>query len=275
MLRSGSTFSLLEVLREQAPLLASPSPEAMLNGQGLLEGLPACVANEQHPEQVRRVCRTVARTGADIVLTNTGDAQLPRLEPHGLEERCEALNNSGRALLQEALGSSVIHAGHLRALPTDLPQQLREQAYGNQAVYLSDTQADLLWLTGVPNPAEAELAVRTIRRVSHTELVLHVKVDSVSDLEALLALHQLGATYLGVEGTLDQFKAHELGEWVEQLGILGLDLNADSVPLSETPDLRQRLSPLLEAGLAFLGGTDLRHEDFRRLQGVVADLCSE
>jgi len=269
MLQSASQFSLLDVLREQAPLLVSPSPAVLLHGLEALAGLPACVANERVPKQVRRTYRTFGRAGADVVLTNTGDAQLPHLEPHGLAERCEALNNSGRALLQEALGGSVIHAGHVRTLPSELPQQLREQAYGNHAVYLSDTKADLLWLTGFPNPSEAELAVRVIRRVSHTEMVLHVTAHSASSPDSLIALHNQGATYLGLRGNLNELSTLDLAEWVGELGILGLEIKAEAVPLQDFPDAQALLTAFIESGIAFLGGADLSLDDFRFLQGIV------
>ena len=258
MMRSGSSFELLPLLEEEAPLVSDTDLAVTLRQLGVDSLTPLSWANQEAPEQVRQAHRIHKRAGAQVFRTNTAGASLEALKAFGLEDRCEALNNSGRALLKEVLGEQGIHAGVLQALPTAVPALLREAAYGNQAIYLSDTYADLIWLSGFEHLEDARLALRVVRRVSQTQIVLGLKVphpppDPNWLTDALPDLLHAGANFLMLQGQASDPNFPQLvSQLVEVVGIVGVEV--DELPEASEPSaaFQQTLMALLSVGVAWI-----------------------
>lgn len=275
MLRSGSSFQLLPVLETEAPLISDSDLTFSLQALGVPEESLLCLANQEFPDLVKQAHRIQKRSGAQLFRANTAGASLSELEPLGWEDRCEALNNSGRALLKEALDNQGIQAGVIRAIASETQANLREAAYGNQAVYLSDTRADLIWLRDFPSVAELRLALRVLKRVSQTEIIASLKPQTFSEevLQELPELLRVGANYLGLQGAADHPElTSSLKALVDTIGVVGIELDERSSQPAPSAEFEQVLAAVLDLGVAWVALGAHTTPDHVRLARKLRDL---
>ena len=155
-------------LLSRLPLLMDGSPGDWLRQRHPALAGPVEALNQRKPEWVQIVHSEFFGAGARVVRTNTRAASSLALAQHGLDDRCEAINNSGAACVRQALGGQAVVLGTIGELGADsgLVSGLRpalaerERAYGEQAVYLSDTGCDALLLDGFRSLAECRLVLR-------------------------------------------------------------------------------------------------------------------
>lgn len=186
----------------------SPSRSPMRGSAGEAPTLPEAL-NVSRPEWVREVHEAFARAGARLHRTNTRAAHRPALEAAGLAERCEAVNVSGSALVRAAIGTAGVMMGCLGPIGAPggapLPLALREQAWGEQAVYLSDTGVDVFLLEHIERLEDALAILRVVKRTSDAPVLAQLRFDAggrtaegIAAGEAARRLAAAGADALGV-----------------------------------------------------------------------------
>ena len=117
----------------------------------------------------------------------------------------------------------------------------KNQHYGEQAVYLSDTKVDLMWLERFSNLEELLLALRAIRQVSLVQTVAHLSFEpdrtSQEKIEELKHLMNSGATFVGVTiQSIESLKYGLIQELIDEVGVLSLILDFD-LDQNQPPDI--------------------------------------
>jgi methionine synthase I (cobalamin-dependent) len=252
------------------PLLADGPVEGWLRQRGLL--VPAAGAagelipeslNLERPDLVSAGHIAFRHAGAQLHRTNTRAANAPDLAAHGLAGRTEAANNSAAAALRQAIGAEAIAAGCIGPVRHPAATEAeRQQAYGAQAVYLSDTGADLLILEAFAEAGETARAVRAATDVHGAPVLALLAVAAVDSLagetprDAGQRLLDAGAESLGLIGGGTELERAALrgglASWRE-LGVpLALFLDAAD---SGTPEAwADALAEFAGRGLAIVGG---------------------
>ena len=137
-------FNLLQILEEGIPLIGDGGTDALLGSYGLSDKNPSILANLDHPELVKRMHQSFLRKGTRLLRTNS---IFPKEEQgSGTENRLEAIMNSASALAREASNNKAVVAGRITGALETWTDDAKKQHYGEQAVYLSDTKVDLIWL---------------------------------------------------------------------------------------------------------------------------------
>ena len=121
-------------------------------------------------------------------------------------------------------------AGRITCAPSVWGRDARFQFYGEQAVYLSDTWGDLIWLEQFSEYEELKLALRAVRQVSVIQTVAHLSLKKGwKTLEVLGQLQNLiysGATFVGVMIEFQEsLSKDQLQNLIDELGILSLILD--------------------------------------------------
>jgi len=241
---------------------------------GLPENQPLYLANLEQMDWVRAAYKSYQRAGADFFRTNTAGANVLELTQQGIEDREEAINNNGMALLREALGR-VVSAGLLRQAESqsELGEHLAERVYGPPIVYLSDTGADLLWAEGFTRLKELQQVARLARRSFQRDCVLHLRlapdIRLGERLEGLLEMVQLGRAIVGLHASaLQPGLAEDVEQLVGECGVVSVVL--DELPQTEqqpSPWFQRKAEQLLEQEVAILGlGANTTPEHLRWLR---------
>ena len=192
---------------EQKRLIADGDYQQLALHQGDNQPLP--LLNISHPEAVEAAHRAYMLAGADLIRTNTRGADALTLARYGLEDRCEAINNSGAAHARAALGPDGLMAGTIGPIgggeSTGYSRSEKERAYSQQMIYLSDTGVTFLLLEHFTDPQEAELATSIASRCSDAPVLAQIKLpppgaafhlESLTDTAKRLA--DAGAQALGI-----------------------------------------------------------------------------
>ena len=268
------TFSLLDWLQGHAPVFSEGSLVPILQKFGLPENQPLYLANLEQMDWVRAAYKSYQRVGADFFRTNTAGANVLELTQQGIEDREEAINNNGMALLREALGR-VVSAGLLQQAESqsELGEHLVERVYGPPIVYLSDTGADLLWAEGFTRLEELQQVARLARRSFQRDCLLHLRlapdIRLGEQLEGLLEMVQLGRTIIGLHtSALQPGLAEDIEQLVGECGVVSVVL--DELPQTEQQPsswFRRKAEQLLEQEVAILGlGANTTPEHLRWLR---------
>jgi homocysteine S-methyltransferase len=248
-------------LLERLPLIADGAPADWLRSQHPGVGGLAEALNLRRPEWVQAGHAAFFRAGARVLRTNSAQANAVVLAALGLEERCEAINNSATALLRAAVGQQALVVGTVAEIRGATLAE-RERAYGQQIVYLSDTGVDFLLLEDCSSVAEAALVRRLARDAGEVPVLAVLPVDAqgrTAEGQPLReAVQRLADGGLDAVGALFPPEAADLRPLVEsaltgQLPLAAL-LGGESTG-ALTPELfAGRLGPLAEMGVAILGG---------------------
>ena len=268
------TFSLLDWLQERAPLFSEGSLVPILQKFGLPANQPLYLANLEQMDWVRAAYKSYQRAGADFFRTNTAGANVLELTQQGIEDREEAINNNGMALLREALGR-VVSAGLLRQAESQskLDEYLVERVYGPPIVYLSDTGADLLWAEGFTRLEELQQVARLARRSFQRDCVLHLRlapdIRLGERLDGLLEMVQFGRIIVGLHASaLQPGLVEDVEQLVSECGVVSVVL--DELPQTEQQPsswFQRKAEQLLEQEVAILGlGANTTPEHLRWLR---------
>lgn len=237
-------FSLLKYLEKHAPVICDGGAWRNFQkaGQVYAEG-HLFLANLANPELVVAAVKEYCQAGSKIIRTNTAGAQRFYLSELNLLDRIENINNNGMALIREATGMQALAAGHVRAIPltqTEIFWPFFEQAYGEQVIYLSDTQANFLLLAGFNDLDSALCCLKVCKRAGLLEILLHWRWDGeMSSTQLIPIFHQLreaGANFLGLEvnteqmslGTINKMNSEVIKlvtELIEEFGVLSIELD--------------------------------------------------
>ena len=257
MIADGSVRSRLALL--------NPAPDA-----------PVEALNLTHAAQVQAVHESFLAAGALLHRTNTRDANGVALQAAGLEERCEAINNSGAALVRAAVGPEGHMMGAIGQILPDAnaapaPVAARERAYAEQIIYLADTGVTFMLLDHFGSLEEALRVLRIARDASDAPVLAQLRFDSrgrteegLTCGEAARRLVDAGAEALGIGcGPAPELLPPLLGE------LLGFGLPVSVMPgvhgqglpppYPEAPELSpsafaEVLAALAEQGAAIVGG---------------------
>ena len=142
-------------------------------------------ANFERPELCSALSREYVDAGAELVRTNTFQANSVALSDHGLERTTEALNRAAVRLAREGAGKRAHVLGSIGPVgmrwrsPAIEPERARD-AYAEQALALAAEGADALVLETLLDPDEAALALDTLAR--HVAIPFGVTMSFVGEL---------------------------------------------------------------------------------------------
>ncbi len=153
---SDATVRTIEAFLAHRPVLvADGGMGTTLFALGLENGDCPELWNVEHPDRIAAVHREYVNAGADIILTNTFGGSAPRLELHGVRDRCVELNAAGariaRRVADEAdrpvlVGGSIGPTGDLFVPVGVLAVDEGIEIYAEQIGALVDGGVDLLWI---------------------------------------------------------------------------------------------------------------------------------
>jgi homocysteine S-methyltransferase len=256
------------------PLIVDGRPGDWLRRQQPALAEPIEALNLRRPDWVREAHQAYFAAGSRVLRTNTHAASALALGAHGLEDRCEAVNNSGAACLREAIGDKAVMVGAIGQIGTTRgphpPEADRTRGYGQLAVYLSDLGCDAILLDGFDAVAECLRVLRVVRDAGDAPVLAALRLDSTGcaadgtpAARAAAALAEAGVDALGwICGP----EATGLAEPVADARASGLpvaifldavaDLSAGSTSAHDlSPEaFAERLVPLAGLGAALLGG---------------------
>jgi homocysteine S-methyltransferase len=258
------------------PLIADGSIRTHLERAHPGHPFPVEELSLSRPEQVQAAHETFAAAGAVLHRTNTRGAHRVALLPHGLEERSEAINNSGAALLRAAIGAEGLMMGTIgetvldpSGAPAPVPE--RERGYAEQVVYLADTGVTFLLLEHFTLVDEALRVIRIARSASDVPVLAQLRFDpsgtTADGLDCREAARRLAAGGADALGISCGPRPEAWPRILEALSATGLPVSvmagiregAHPEPYPGAPELSphafaEALAPLAEQGVAMLGG---------------------
>ena len=189
-----------------------------------LQCVDACNISTEHAEKVMAVHRAYADAGADVIQTNTYQANGEALTVHGLAEQVEEINKTGALLAREAVPETCYIAGSVgqvsfQSLDTAAPPtKTIRRLFKEQMDALVDAGVDLLVLETFVSPKQTEIATK--QALTYGVPVI-VEISGVSggtvgaglDVRVFAQeLEQLGAHAVGINcrGPHDLVEAMEL-----------------------------------------------------------------
>ena len=189
-----------------------------------LQCVDACNISTEHAEKVSRIHRAYADAGADVIQTNTYQANSEALAIHGLADQVEEINRSGVRLARTAVPETCYVAGSVGQIPfqtldTTLPStKATRRIFKAQMDALVDEGVDLLVLETFISPKQTEIATKQALTYG-VPVVVEISGVSGGTVGAGLdvrvfaqELEQLGAHAVGVNcrGPHDLVEAMEL-----------------------------------------------------------------
>ncbi len=191
----------------------------------LMQCVDACNISEEHAEKVTAIHRAYVEAGADVIQTNTYQANREALAVHGLSEQVEEINRTGVLLARQAATEACYIAGSVGPIsfqnfdaPVPSTKTIR-QIFKQQMDILVDTGVDLLILETFVSPKQAEIATK--QALTYGVPVI-VEISGISggtvgaglDVRVFAQeLEQLGADVVGINCR----GPHDLVEAMERL----------------------------------------------------------
>jgi homocysteine S-methyltransferase len=189
-----------------------------------LQCVDACNISTEHAEKIVAVHRAYVDAGADVIQTNTYQANRKALAVHGLAEQVEEINRTGVSLARAAAQEHAYVAGSvgqipLQTLDTPVPStKAIRRLFKEQMDALVGAGIDLLVLETFVSPKQAEIATK--QALTYNVPVI-VEISGVSggtvgtglDVRVFAQeLEQLGAHAVGINcrGPHDLVEAMEL-----------------------------------------------------------------
>lgn len=210
-----SQRNFLDLLAQaERPLLSDGAMGTMLHSHGA--AVAACfeALNVENPALVAAVHRAYIDAGAQIILTNTFEANRYKLAGHGLAEQTAAINRAGVDLARRVVLASfkeVLVAGDVGPLGIRLAPYGRvtkaqaQAAFTEQITALAEAGVDLLVIETMADLAELQEALKAARAVS--DLPVIASMTFTRDDRSLLgdspaqvarAIAEAGAEVIGV-----------------------------------------------------------------------------
>ena len=189
-----------------------------------LQCVDACNISEEHAEKVSAIHRAYVDAGADVIQTNTYQANREALAVHGLADKVKEINKAGVLLAHAVAKETCYVAGSVGQIPSDTLDapvpgiKAIRRLFAEQMDALVDERVDLLILETFVSPKQAEIATK--QALTYGVPVV-VEISGVSggtigaglDVRVLAQeLEQLGAHAIGVNcrGPHDLVEAIEL-----------------------------------------------------------------
>ncbi len=147
--------NLATLLERNGILVADGGMGTTLFALGLENGDSSELWNVEFPDRIASVHQGYVEAGADIILTNPFGGSAPRLEHHGLRDRCAELNLAGASLARRVadesersilVGGSIGPTGDLFAPLGVIDGDEGVAIYTEQAEALVEGGVDVLWV---------------------------------------------------------------------------------------------------------------------------------
>ncbi len=188
----------------------------------------ACNVSEEHANKVMEIHRAYANVGADVIQTNTYQANREALAIHGLADQVEEINRAGVRLARLGAGESCYIAGSVGPIlfhtedttetDTEPPTKQVRLLFKEQMNALVDEGVDLLLLETFVSPKQAVIATK---QALTYKIPVIVEISGISggtvgtgvDVRVFAQeLEQLGAHAVGINcrGPHDLVQAMEL-----------------------------------------------------------------
>ncbi|MBN1231125.1 MAG: bifunctional homocysteine S-methyltransferase/methylenetetrahydrofolate reductase [Anaerolineales bacterium] len=210
----NSIGSLLDVIKNQPPLLADGAMGTMLHTHGV--NFDACfdALNIEQPDIVAEIHREYIKAGAEIITMNSFGANRFKLAEHGMEGKLREINLAGARLAREAANISdkqIYIAGSIGPLGVRMapfgrvqPGEARE-AYEEQISVLCEGGIDLLIIETMTDLYEITEAVSAAREVCGLPVLASMTFTRddrtlLGDTpnKVALKLYEIGADVIGV-----------------------------------------------------------------------------
>ena len=153
------------------PLICDGAIGEYLFSLGFPSSYLACEAVIRAPEILASVHREYAEAGAQVLTTNTFDANAVKLDMRGLADRCVAINRSAAAIARR--NSGVLVAGAVGPLsqahsfrPAVRDPEILERAFAPQVEGLLEGGVDFVLLETQVDPEQTRLILDVVRRAS-------------------------------------------------------------------------------------------------------------
>lgn len=193
-----------------------------------LHCVDACNLSNKHADKVVEIHHAYAEAGADVIQTNTYQANREALSVHGLAEQVDEINRAGVKLARTAVGDSCYIAGSVGQIPfqtedttvTDVEPSTKtiRKIFKEQIDALVDEGVDLLLLETFVSSKQAEIATK---QALTSGIPVIVEISGISggtvgtgvDVRVFAQeLEQLGAHAVGINcrGPHDLVQAMEL-----------------------------------------------------------------
>jgi methionine synthase I (cobalamin-dependent) len=287
-------MNFLEVLQQQAPLLADGATGTMLQAAGLPVGEAPDLWVLENPAAVRTLVAQYIDAGSNLVYTNTFGASRVHLRRGGREEELEAINRTAAQLAREAVaGRAVFLAGSIGPTGEMLepygefsPDEAR-QSFAEQAALLAAAGVDALVCETFTDLSEALLAVEAAR-ATNLPILASMTFDQsgrtmmgVTPEDAVAQLSEAGAVVVGancsvgpevVEHVIRAMKAARPNVLLLAKPNAGLPQFVDGKALyATTPHAMAEFAMRMnEIGVAILGGCcGSTPEHIRAIRGAI------
>ncbi len=163
----------IERLLDDRPIICDGAMGTMLDLYEYPEQ-PRCIHNLLNPDIVARIHREYIEAGAEIIETNTFDANRFRLEFYHLQDKIKEINKAGVEIAKSVAGENVYVAGSigptgklLEPLGKVKVQQVKD-AIKEQAEILIEAGVDLIILETFVSLNELDAAIDAVREISDT-----------------------------------------------------------------------------------------------------------
>lgn len=177
--------SLMEQLKQQAPILTDGAWGTQLQAHGLPIGACPDEWNLSHAAEVESVARSYVEAGSRVILTNTFGGTRVQLARHGLADRTVEINRAGAALSRRAA------AGRARVFASMGPtgkmlmmEEITEEemlaTFAEQAAALQAGGADGLVVETMSDLAEAKIALQAAKATG-LPVVVSMTFDAGAD----------------------------------------------------------------------------------------------
>jgi methionine synthase / methylenetetrahydrofolate reductase(NADPH) len=161
----------VERLLDDRPIICDGAMGTMLDLYEYPEQ-PRCIHNILNPDIVERIHREYIEAGAEIIETNTFDANRFRLEFYHLQDKIKEINKAGVEIAKSVAGENVYVAGSigptgklLEPLGKIKIQQVKD-AIKEQAEILIEAGVDLIILETFVSLNELDAAIDAVKEVS-------------------------------------------------------------------------------------------------------------
>ncbi len=182
----------------------------LLYSQGVSVRISVSGLNLGRPQLIIDIHKSYVAAGAEIVETNTFDANYIKLSQYSLEDRLYEINSKAVQLAKEAVGIKAYVAGSIGPLGKPLAPIGRidehdaQQMYREQISALSESGADLLILETFPDLNELLLAIGVAKRSTDIPIfgqLTFIEEDSTpagqTPVQCAIALDGAGCDVIG------------------------------------------------------------------------------
>ena len=195
------TATLHEMIALKGYVVADGAMGTQLFAAGLEAGESPESWNLTRAGELQAIHGAYLEAGADLIVTNSFGGNRFRLALHGLEHRCEQINETGARVARRAaetatrrtgrgglVAGSMGPTGELLAPMGDMTAEDCRAAFAQQATALAEGGADLLWIETMSDLDEVQAAVDGARSACDLPVAATMSFDTA------------GRTMMGVTG---------------------------------------------------------------------------